>query len=339
MTSLRIPLLVLCCVLLAGCTSPVPAQPATAAPGTIKPVAALTHIVVSSSVTANNLPEWLAKESGIFAKHGLDAEFQTLTDANSVAAAISGAVQFTPTGASQAVLASTGGADLVILAVKIPSFPWKFYARPEIKSIDDMRGKKVGITALGAPFDVGLRMALPRVGLQPDKDVTFVVAGSIPNVTAALFSGALEGTALVVGPDSLKAETQGMKVLFDFADLKLNYPISGITVQRSYLNANRAVVQQYVDSIVESIALVKRDKPATVEVIKKYLETTNPVEIDYIYDYFSRILLSRPVPKPELFADMIESMAETNQKVRGFDITKLTDTSFVESAVSRGLDN
>ncbi|HEY0582105.1 MAG TPA: ABC transporter substrate-binding protein, partial [Chloroflexota bacterium] len=270
MTVFRTTLLVLCCVLLAACSSASPTAPAAAVPAAspsaaaaAKPAAALTHIVVSSSVTPNNLAEWLAKESGIFAKHGLDAEFQTLTDANSVAAIISGGVHFTPTGASQAVLASTGGADLVILGVKIPTFPWKFYARPEIKSIEDMRGKKVGITAAGAPFDVGLRMVLPRVGLQPDKDVTFVAAGSIPNVTAALISGGLEGTALVVGPDSLKAEREGMKVLFDFADQKLSYPISGITVQRSYLNANRAIVQQYVDSIVESIALMKRDKAVT----------------------------------------------------------------------------
>ncbi|GAC1319649.1 MAG: hypothetical protein NVSMB2_15120 [Chloroflexota bacterium] len=299
---------------------------------------ALTHIAVSTSVTANNLPEWLAKESGIFAKHGLDVEFQTLTDANSVAALISGGVQFTPTGASQAVLASAGGADLVILAVKVPTFPWKFYARPDIQTIEDMCGKKVGITTAGAPFDVGLRMVLPRVGLQPDKDVTFVVAGSIPNVTAALFSGGLEGTALVVGPDSLKAESQGMRVLFDFADQKLSYPISGITVQRTYLNTNRTLVQQYVDAIVESIARVKHDKPATVEVIKKYLETSDQTEIDYIYDYFSRILLSQPGPRPELFTDMVESLAQTDDKVRGFDITTLLDPSFVESAVSRGLD-
>jgi ABC-type nitrate/sulfonate/bicarbonate transport system substrate-binding protein len=238
---------ILCCVLLGACTG---AAPAT------KPTPALTHIIVSSTVVANNLPEWLAKDSGIFAKHGLDAEFQTLTDANSVAAILSGGIQFTPTGASQAVLASSSGADLVILAVKIPTFPWKFYARPEIKTIEDMRGKKVGITAAGAPYDVGLRMVLPRVGLQPDKDVTFVAAGSIPNVTAALISGALEGTALVVGPDSLKAESQGMRVLFDFADLKASYPLSGITVQRSYMNANPAIVQEYVDSIVEARARV-----------------------------------------------------------------------------------
>jgi NitT/TauT family transport system substrate-binding protein len=320
---------IVCCVLLGACTSAAPAP---------KPTPALTHVIVSSTVVANNLPEWLAKDSGIFEKHGLDAEFQTLTDANSVAAILSGAIQFTPTGASQAVLASSSGADLVILAVKIRTFPWKFYARPEIKTIEDMRGKKVGITAAGAPYDVGLRMVLPRVGLQPDKDVTFVSAGSIPNVTAALISGALEGTALVVGPDSLKAESQGMRVLFDFADLKASYPLSGITVQRSYMNANPAIVQEYVDSIVEAIALVKRDKPATVEAIKKYLEITDPTEIDYIYDYFSRIFLSEPLPKPELFKDMVDSLAETNEKVRGFDISKLIDSSYVESSLSRGLN-
>jgi ABC-type nitrate/sulfonate/bicarbonate transport system substrate-binding protein len=334
MTALRATALVLCCMLTA-CTAAPSASPPTsvvgAGPG-------LTHIVISTTATANNLPEWLAKESGIFAKHGLDAEFQTLTDENAVAALITGGVNFSPTGASQAVLASSAGADLAILAVKVPTFPWKFYARPEINTLADLKGKKVGITAAGAPFDVGLRMVLPRLGLQPDRDVTFIAAGSIPNVTAALFSGALDGTALVVGPDSLKAESLGMRVLFDFADQKVSYPLSGITIQRAYLTANRSTVQEYVDSIVEAITLVKRDKPATVEVIKKYIGSTDPVEIDYTYNYFSRILLSQPLPKAELFADMVASLAETNEQVRGLDITRLIDASFVESAVSRGLD-
>jgi NitT/TauT family transport system substrate-binding protein len=329
MTALRAVALALCCMLTA-CTA-APAAPPNTGP-------ALTHIVISTTATANNLPEWLAKESGIFAKHGLDAEFQTLTDENAVAGLIAGSINFSPTGASQAVLASSAGADLVMLAVKVPTFPWKFYARPEITSLADMKGKKVGITAAGAPFDVGLRMVLPRLGLQPDRDVTFIPAGSIANVTAALFSGALEGTALVVGPDSLKAESLGMRVLFDFADQKVSYPLSGITVQRAYLTANRTTVQEYVDSIVEATARVKRDKPATVEVMKKYLGSTDPQEIDYTYDYFSRILLSQPLPKAELFTDMVASLAETNEQVRGLDITRLIDASFVQSAVSRGLD-
>ena len=91
-------------------------------------------------------------------------------------------------------------------------------------------------------------------------------------------------------------------------------------------------------SIVEAIALVKRDKPATVEIIKKYLEITDPTEIDYIYEYFSRIFLSEPLPKPELFKDMVDSLAESNEKVRGFDISKLIDSSYVESSLSRGLN-
>jgi NitT/TauT family transport system substrate-binding protein len=334
MTALRATALALCCMLTA-CTAAPPVSPPTSGVGA-RP--GLTHIIISTTATANNLPEWLAKESGIFAKHGLDAEFQTLTDENAVAGLIAGAINFSPTGASQAVLASSVGADLVMLAVKVPTFPWKFYARPEINTLADLKGKKVGITAAGAPFDVGLRMVLPRLGLQPDRDVTFIAAGSIPNVTAALFNGALDGTALVVGPDSLKAESLGMRVLFDFADQKISYPLSGITVQRAYLTANRTTVQQYVDSILEATAQVKRDKPATVEVIKKYIGSTDPQEIDYTYAYFSRILLSQPLPKAELFTDMVASLAETNEQVRGLDITRLIDASFVESAVSRGLD-
>ena len=312
-------------VLLAGCTTAAPPAPTAAAPGQ-----ALTKVVAAYAAPVPNvLPEWIAKDAGIFEKNGLDVEFQTIQTANLGAALLSGQVHITSGGSPEAINASTTGADLIFLTVNVNIFPWKFYARPEIKQIQDLKGKKIGITTAGAPYDVGLRMVLPEKGLIPDTDVTLVPAGSIPNVTAAL----------VVGPDSEKAIQQGMHELFDFADLNVAYPTSAVIARRSWVAQNRAKVQKYVDSIVEAIAREKKDKPYTMSVMRKNLGITDEQALSKIYDYFTqRAVPSQPFPRPEIFTAMLASLGQTSERVRGVDIKTLLDPSFVQSAIDRGVD-
>jgi NitT/TauT family transport system substrate-binding protein len=322
-------------VLLAGCTPAAPVAPTSAAPGQ-----ALTKVVAAYAAPVPNvLPEWIAKDAGIFEKNGLDVEFQTIQTANLGAALLSGQVHITSGGSPEAINASTTGADLIFLTVNVNIFPWKFYARPEIKQIQDLKGKKIGITTAGAPYDVGLRMVLPEKGLIPDTDVTLVPAGSIPNVTAALVSGGIDGAALVVGPDSEKAIQQGMHELFDFADLNVAYPTSAVIARRSWVAQNRATVQKYVDSIVEAIAREKKDKPYTMSVMRKNLGITDEQALSKIYDYFTqRAVPSQPFPRPEIFTAMLASLGQTSERVRGVDIKTLLDPSFVQSAIDRGVD-
>jgi ABC-type nitrate/sulfonate/bicarbonate transport system substrate-binding protein len=320
--------------------SAVPAGAAAPAAAPAAPAQPLTKVVAAYAAPIPNvLPEWIAKEAGIFEKNGLDVEFQIIQTANLAAALLSGQVHITSGGSPEAVAAATSGADLVFLGVEVNIFPWKFYARPEIKQIEDLKGKKIGITTAGAPYDVGLRMVLPTKGLKPDTDVTLVPAGSIPNVTAALISGAIDGAALVVGPDSDKAIQQGMHELFDFADLNVAYPTSALVARRSWVNQNRATAQKYVDSIVEAIAREKKDKPYTISIMRKNLGITDEQALSEIYDYFTRRAVpSQPVPRPEIFTDMVASLGQSSERIRNLDINTMLEPSFAQSAIERGLD-
>ncbi|GAC1319645.1 MAG: hypothetical protein NVSMB2_15110 [Chloroflexota bacterium] len=317
-----------------ACTPSAPAAAPTATP------VALTRVVVAYAAPIPNvLPEWIAKDAGIYEKNGLAVEFQTVQTANLPAALLTGEVQITSGGAPESVIAATSGADLVFLAVNVNIFPWKFYARPEITQLEDLKGKKIGITTPGAPYDVGLRMVLPEKGLVVDKDVTLVPAGSIPNVTAALISGGIDGAALVVGPDSDRAIQQGMHELFDFADLNVPYPTSAIVARRSWVDQNRGTVQKYVDSLVQAIAREKRDKPYTIGLMRANLGVTDDKALSEIYEYFTqRAVPSQPLPRAETFGPMMDSLGQSTDRVRTLDINTLLDPSFVQSAIDRGLD-
>src|SRR5437588_683753 len=185
-----------------ACTSAAPAaKPATAsaptaapAPAAAPPAAPLQKLSVAySNVSADDLASWVAKEAGIYAQNGLDVDLQLIAGGSkTMAALLSGQEDLTLQGGGEVLSASASGADLVVLAALAPVYPYLFEVSPDIKTIDDLRGKKVGVSSPGGSADIASRVALKKQGLDPDVDVTFVAVDSHANRTAALISGAIQ---------------------------------------------------------------------------------------------------------------------------------------------------
>jgi ABC-type nitrate/sulfonate/bicarbonate transport system substrate-binding protein len=111
-------------------------------------------------------------------------------------------------------------------------------------------------------------------------------------------------------------------------------------VTRSYVTANRAVVQRYVDSIVQAIAKARADKPGTIAALKKYLKSDDDKGMQAAYDwYVGTVLKDPPTPTAAQLAGIQEVVAKFNDKVRTVDPAKIVDDSFVKSALDRGLLN
>ena len=325
-------------------TGPLATAPVAAA-ANVQPAASpsgsLTTITVSEAPgSANDQPGWVAQETGIFQRNGLTIEVQSMPAAQGISALLANQVQIALTAGVETLGALAGGADLVILTNYVPVIPYQFYARPDIQSPADIKGKKIGITTAGGSYDAALRIVLPKLGLDPDKDVTLIPTGSIPNVTAALFSGAIDGAPLVVSPASFRAVQGGnFHEVFDFARYAGPYAAGLVVVKRDYLNQNRDVVQQYVDGLVQGIARFKADRATSIQIDKKYLDDADDDLVGRTYDYFvQNVTPSQPIPKPEQFTEVIASMARTNESVKNVDLNKVLDPSLVQSAIDRGLD-
>ena len=305
------------------------------------PSAALTKITVSAAPgSANDQPAWVAQETGIFERNGLSIEVQNMPAAQGIAALLANQVQIAQTAGVETLGGLAGGADLVIVANFVPVIPYQFYSGPDIQSVSDLKGKKIGITTAGGSYDAALRIVLPKLGLDPDKDVTLIPTGSIPNVTAALFNHAIDGAPLVVSPASFRAVQGGnFHEVFDFAQNAGPYAAGLVVVKRDYLNQNRPVVQHYVDGLVQGIARFKTDRATSLQVDKKFLDETDDELVARTYDYFvQNVTPSQPIPKPEQFTEVLASMARTNEAVKNVDLNKALDPSLVQSAIDRGLD-
>ncbi|HEX6512123.1 MAG TPA: ABC transporter substrate-binding protein, partial [Chloroflexota bacterium] len=314
------------------------APSATAAPSGSS--AALTKITVSSAaVTAGSSPVWVAKEAGIFAKHGLDVDITAIAGASTtISALLAGDIQIINAGAPEALSAIAGGTDLVFLGVMEPVYSFLLEVGPAIQTPADLKGKTLAIVATGATVDIATRVGVRKLGLEPDKDVHITPLGTQSASLAAILSGKVDGGVLTLS-DALQAEAKGFHPLLNLAEAKLATANSAIYTQHSYVTAHHDVVQGYIDGIVEGTARLKRDKPFAINLFKKYLKLEDEKTLNAVYDFYSQAVLpSLPYIKPEDFTDAVAVLSQKNPKVADVDWSTYIDSSFVHSAADRHLD-
>jgi ABC-type nitrate/sulfonate/bicarbonate transport system substrate-binding protein len=289
--------------------------------------------VAYSNLIADSLSLWVARESGIFAKNGLDVDLQYIASSNAFTALLAGQVQASSGGGSEVISGTANGADVVVVVNLMPIYPYFMEAPASIKTAADLKGQSIAITNPGATFDIASRVALKKAGLNPDADVQFIKTGSVANVQAALQSGQVQG-GLAQVPDTIKLEAAGLHPVIDMSTL--NAPASGtvLTLQRAFLADNKDVAQKLVDSILQAYALEKQDKATTVKVLKQYLKSEDDSAMSATYDYF--VTKAPPVaPKPEQFMDSFGVLSEQNPKIKDVDLSKMIDAAYFQNATDR----
>jgi NitT/TauT family transport system substrate-binding protein len=331
---------------LAGCA---PAAAPPTAPGT--PPAQTTAPAVAaqagpadtvsmgySNITGDELAAWYALEMSVFARHKLEVNAQLIAGgANTTAALVSGQIQVAQSGGSEALSAVASGADLVIVATLAGVYPYLFEVMPDVKTFQDLMGKKLGVSNIGGSADIATRVVLRQNGLDPEKDVVIVATGSSQNRTSALLSGAIQG-GMAAPPENLAVEAVGLHALVDLATQHFPSANTAVVMQRSFVQANHDLVQRYVDALVEASVQLKKDKPGTLAVLRKYFKSDDDKAMTTTYDYFANeVVSSLPYPKPEQLKDAIDTLSVTNPKIREVNLNQLLDPSFVQNAADRGL--
>jgi NitT/TauT family transport system substrate-binding protein len=314
------------------------AKPAASGSGSAAAAAGGKLATSYSEIYNGQTPVWVAQDGGIFKQNGLDVDQTYIASGNAIAAVISGQILIAQGGGSEALSAAANGADLVVVGNVVPVYPYTMYVAASIKTLDDLKGKKVGVSSVGSSSDIATRVALKKEGLDPDKDVSIISVGSSTNRTAALQSGAIQG-GLDQPPPAYELERQGLHPLFDMASLGLPTVNNGIVMQRSWYLSHKDVAQKYVDSIVQGIARTRKDQAFAADTLAKYMKLDNKDDAKRAVAYgVEKLFPDAPDIKPEAFADSVNVLAAKNPSVKSFDLTKIIDDSLVQSAVQRGLN-
>jgi len=287
----------------------------------------LRRILYRTSTSIAHLPVWVGIDLGLFAKHGLKIEPVQIHEGEvSTMAIMSGQSQLSGVGASSVVAARVEGGDIVLLACPTDLEPVYLFARPEIKSAADLKGKAAGITRLNSSIHFYLRNATRMIGIDSDKEMTMLQLGGSPEIVAALETGRAQAAALTIR-DVLPFMQKGWPVLVDLSKTDLIYPSSCVTSTRAFVKAEPQTVVRFLNVYVTAIQAIKKDvkfaertlikwnkekeSPAltkSIEAFVRLFKTTPYVPDKGIENILRDLVNQRPVPKemfghPELFRD------------------------------------
>lgn len=334
-------------LLLAGCgaaasaTSPAAGNASSgAAPASpaAKPASPTKLVVGFSQFIPQYLPLWVAQDAGIYARNGLDVDQRMVPSTTGMASLLAGEVQFNVGGGPELLTAGASGADVVGLANLTPVAAFKFEVSKDIQTKQDLIGKKIGVSRFGSNTDTAVRSLLTREGINPDKDVSFAQLENATNMSAALIAGSIQA-ALSNPPETIRLEANGLHPLYDLAQLKVPGIDAVVEVNRTWMAGHRDVTQHFVDSLIESMALMRQDKAQTEATLKKNLKLDDQQALDTVYSYFiGAVFPALPYLQPEQFSDAMPILIRQNDKLNGYDINKSIDSSLVKNAADRGLD-
>jgi ABC-type nitrate/sulfonate/bicarbonate transport system substrate-binding protein len=342
--AMRTLVLALTVAILAGCAggrgAPAPVAPSAAgASPSASPSAPVAVVVAFSEISPNDIPLWVAVDGGAFKQNGLAVDARLVESSLGVGALLSGEASFAAMGGSETLAAAVGGADLTVLAAIAGVYAYKLEVSPAIKTAQDLKGKKLGISRIGSSSDLGTRAVLKRLGLQADTDVQLVQIGSLAARVAALYSGALDGAVSGL-PDNIELEAHGFHPLFDLAEQRLPSVNNVLVSPRAWVAVNKGTTQKLVDGLMAGIARTQKDKPFALEVMKKYFKDRggDPKALEATYDFSAKeVFHLPPLTTMEQFQDSVDELAKREPKAKTFDLKRLIDNSFVENAVARGI--
>ncbi len=317
------------------------APTATAGPKD-SPMACCKKVIAAySNVSADDWVMWYAFEKGIFKERGLDVDMQAISGgAQTSAALLANQIHIGQFGGAEALSANAAGADLIVVGNMAPVYPYILYAQKAFKTIADLKGKKIGVSNKGGSSDIATRAALKAAGFDPDKDFQIVAVGSHANRTAALLNGSIDA-GVDDPPEDQDLVKAGLNAVYDLAGQKLAAANTGIIVQRSYLTANKDIIQAYVDATVLARSRMAKDKDGSVAVLQKYFKITETESPTHAFNFFiggaSPVTPVYPGPVVEQWKDAVAILGADNDKIKTVDISKMIDTTFVKNAQDRKL--
>ena len=290
-----------------------------------------------ANISARVSPLWIAREKGFFSKYGVQLQAVYLPGAPALFATLAtGQIQIANSGGSTALGAVAGGLDLRVIGTFTSRIPFDIVASPSIKEAKDLRGKRLGIQAIGGTIWMAGLLGLEHLGLEPRRDSIQVVAvGEQTLLTQALEKGTVD--AVVVDSafsNTLKA--RGYSIVVELSKTHIPFVSNGIVARASYLQQQPEVARNIVKGWLEgaAFALSPKMKPAVIATIMRNLKITDADLAERGYQDLQQATARKPFPSLEGLRNVQRLMAQRNPAVAG-----LKTESLVDAAIMRELDD
>ncbi len=273
------------------------------------------------------LPLYVAVEEKLFQKEGLEIEvlvFRSGTD-NTQALLAKSTDLIAGAFPESVLMPRAQGLDIKFFygLCNLPVYKW--YSKPEIKLVKELKGKKIAVSKIGSQSDVMTRWVVRKAGLDPEKDVQIIQSGGPMDRLSALMSGAVD-VAILSEPGSFMAGRKGYNILLALDQYVKGYPNESYNATPRFLKENPETVKAFLRANNKAIELLRADENKALAVINKYVKVTGDDALQAYRSYRDSYPIdgSPPLDGIELLQDICVASGDIKQKMPEKDIIDYT---------------
>jgi len=235
--------------------------------------------VAISNFSASYLPMFIAGKRGYYAEEGMAVDIILIAGLLGTKAVMSNSVEF---GSASNPTAAVQGAKLKMLMVFNDKPPGILAAQPGIKSVSELRGKKVGGSTVGS-LDYGwLKELFPKFGLQLERDVIFLPIGPTSTRYTALRMGTIDASPLSP-PSSLLVQDAGYPALLRFADHLEDIQASIVTTEERLVNQSE-LVRRFMRATVKGQRVYLSNRQEAISALMDFTRQKDRELASRVYD-------------------------------------------------------
>ncbi len=296
----------------------------------VKNAAAEVVTIGISSVGLYELPTEIAKRKGFYQEEGLEVRKVVMRTPLHVAALLSGELDYS-TVAGIIVNATVKGMPFRTVIGWFDRPLHMLVARPNIKKLSDLKGKKVAVSSYGSIPHIMLKQALAHYGMDPDRDITLLAVGGSGERISALTTGAVDATPLDVGYIQ-KTESLGFTNLLYLGDA-VNLPIGGIATTTNKIQHNPDQVLRVVRATLKGVQFFKNNKAESLAIMRDYLKIKGNY-VEKIYQFALKSLNEEGVVAKASLDNEIRLAKEQLKIKEEIPESKVADWRFIKEILS-----
>jgi NitT/TauT family transport system substrate-binding protein len=286
------------------------------------------------AISYNQIHIWVAKDAGLFRKYGLDAEIVFFRGGQmATQALVAGDPPIVNIGT--VVQAGLQGHDIVLIASSENAYNYSVVSRAGINKIEELKGKRLGVSGFGSASHNAALILFKKFNLEPNKDVSLVVAGPTSDRLSAVEAGRIDATLLT--PSELpRARKQGLVEVYDMLDLGIEVQGNGLATARSFIKSQRETVLSALKSYVEAIYYIHRNRDETRKIVAKYLRLSDPEVLDATYTAFVKSVAKKPYPTLKGIQFLLDEVAAKMPNAKSAKPEQFVDLSLLQQLEKEG---
>jgi len=294
--------------------------------------------IAYSSISAAYLGIWVAHDAGYFAKEGLEDQIIFIPSATQLAQVlVAGDVDIASLGGGPVMAASLSGADLKVIGNNVNKLIFSIHAKPEVKSLEELRGKRIAVSRFGSSSDVAARAALRKVRLDPAKDVNLMQLGTMANMFGALKSGGVDAS-VVSPPTQFLSEKLGFKEIFSVTEMNLAYPNPSMAAPGDLIRKKPDMIDRFMRAYVRAIQRAQSDRQGSIKTLAKYTTITDSEILNRAYDfYMTKVLERAPYINMQGMQNALDDVARSVPAAKNAKPEQFVDLRFLDKIEKSGL--